>query len=304
MESPKLARDQIPEFLRAIKHNRKVAAEQSESGRYTDYDYYFVSCHDGVYSIMPPGRRDAELARSYNDYFAAALVGALPLAARHGSDGIKISPTGHITKVELKLCIKNASRYGINNNGFLTVVGSPKVKGIRSDCKACYEISKNLDSKDIDTYFVLYDGTNHQVISIWKVPGSAIVRRLGKNVPKAGEKAKKLNITLSAIITDGEEVFLDFIDSVGLEAWENSIYEQAGKTRPVALPPKTKVVSTRQNANWTKDMEDQLLIMAEGGMTYDLLAKAFKVSKSSISNKLRRVRISNELRRVRANQNS
>lgn len=292
MESLKLTRDQIPAFLRAIKHNRRIAAKQSASGRYTDFDYYFVSYHNGLYTLLPPGRRDAELARSYNDYFAAALVGALPLAARHGSDGIKISPTGLITKVELKLCIKNAARFGINDNGFLTVVGSQKVKGIRSDCKACYEISKNLDSKDIDTYFILYDGNQHQLISIWKIPGSAIVRRLGKNVPKEGEKAKKLNITLSAIITEGEEVFLDFMDSVGLEAWEDSIYAQAGKTRPVALPSKTKskVVSSRQNARWTKDMENQLLIMAEGGMTYDLLAKTFKVSKSSISNKLRRAR--------------
>lgn len=280
-----LTPEQIPLFLRAIAHNRRVILEQIRTGRFCDADIYFVVEQDGEYVLLPPVsegyRRDAELARSFNDYLAGSLIGALPFAARHGSDGIKVSSTGKVTQVELKLCMKSTDRYTINENGYITVQGSKKVVGPRSDCSACYEIGNNLASKDVDTYFVIYDGKKHELITIRKMDGKDIVKRLAKIAPKDTEKAKKLSISLAAFIEEGEEVFLDFIDSVGIEAWEERIYDREGKTRPTGAP----------NSKWTDEMEEELFLLGEAKiLSYDEIAKVFGVSKSAIGNKLRRVR--------------
>lgn len=250
MESLKLTREQIPLFLRAIAHNRRVVLEQIESGRFCSSDYYFVIEQDGIYTLLPPGKRDAELARSFNDYFAGSLIGALPFAARHGSDGIQVSPTGVITPVELKLCMKSEDRYTINEKGYLTVVGSKRVVGFRSDGSACYEIGNNLASKNVDTYFVVYDGIKHELIAIYKMKGNDIISRLGKVAPKDSEKAKKISITLAAFMESGEEIFLDFLDSVGVEAWEKRIYDREGRD-----PSETVVWSPERNELFFKMWE-------------------------------------------------
>lgn len=281
MESPKLARNQISQFLRAIAHNRRTVLEQIRTGKFCDAEYFFVLEKDGEFTLLPPGRRDADLARSFNDYFAGALVGALPFAARHGSDGIKVSSTGDVTKVELKLCIRNGDRYTINDNGYLTIVGSDKAVGFRSDCCACYEIGNNLASKEVETYLILYDGKKHELIAIFRMNGKNIVDRLAKVAPKDSEKAKKLSISLSAFMKDGEEIFLDFLDSVGVDEWEQRIYDREGKSRPEGPG----------NSKWSKEMEDHLFLLGQGDLSYDEMAKIFGVTKNAISNKLRRVRL-------------
>lgn len=271
MESKQLLREQIPHFRSAINHNRRVVEEQMKTGEFCAASYYFVIEKEGGYTLLPPGRRDAELARSFNDYFAGALVGALPFAARHGSDGIRVSWTGKITKVELKLCIKNEDRYTINENGYFTVVGSKKVVGFRSDCSACYEIGNNLASKEVETYLVLYDGKRHELIAIYRMAGKNIVNRLAKVAPKDSEKAKKLSITLSAFMEEGEEIFLDFAPSVGVEAWEQRIYEREGKDPQDII-----------RGCWTKKLDERFAILWSTGVSLADMMDEFGKTKQSI----------------------
>lgn len=255
--------DQIPLFLRAIAHNRKVVLEQISNGRFCDSDYFFVTEQSDGFDLVPPGRRDATLARSFDDYFAGSLVGALPFTGRHGSDGIKVSSTGKVTQVELKLCIKNDDRYSINEKGYLTVHNAKKAVGFRSDCSACYELKHNLQSKNVETFFVLYDGKNHELIAIFKMSGADIISRLEHLVPKEGEKAKKVSISLAAFMESGEEVFLDFIDSVGVINWERRIYERFGRN------------PTESSGYWNQTRTARLALLWTTGVKLDVINAEF-----------------------------
>lgn len=272
--------EQIPLFLRAIAHNRTVIQEQIRTGRFCDADIYFVIEQDDDYVLLPPGRRDAELARSFNDYFAGTLVGALPFASRHGSDGIRVSRTGRITKVELKLCIKNQDRYTINENGFFTVVDSGKVVGFKSDCSACYEVKHNLAGKEVETYFVLYDGKAHELIAIWRMDGKKIVERLAKVAPKDSEKAKKISISLSAFMEEGEEVFLDFIPSVGVDSWIQRIYEREGRDPQEAI-----------RGCWTKQLDERFKVMWTSGTSLSDMMVEFGKTKQAIQSRAKILRV-------------
>jgi len=290
--SSQLTREQIPQFLRAIAHNRRTVMEQLQTGQFCCHSYYFVTVRDGSYHLLPPGRRNMELARKFDDYLPGSLIGALPSVALHGCDGIKINAFGQVTKVELKLSLKSSDRYTLTSGGTITVRDREKPVSFRSDSAACFEIGGNLASKEVDTYLVNMDADTYDLISIYCMPGSEIVRCLEKNVPKANERAKKMKITLSRFMKHGSEVFLSCMDSLGVVGWEDRIYAREGKNRPQPQTRAVRRTNKGRNGFWTKEKEDLLRVHWTSGTNSHVIVRSLgATSLKAVQSKAKRLQL-------------
>lgn len=238
---------QIPLFIAAVEHNKRMLQEQCRTRRFCNQDYYFVAVENGELVLILPGTHDMDLTRSVNDYIAGALVGALPFIDLHGSDGIKIDECGNITQVELKLCMKAGTRYEINDSGKITIIGG--TGGVRSDGAAHYEIVDNLEKKNVSTYFVMFDKTTYELIQVYRMTGDNVIELIGKNQNTGEDKSsKKRSITLSAFMKHGQKVFQDVLPAVGVEEWEHRIYHRCGRNPSEGEP----VWTVEKNAVFAK----------------------------------------------------
>jgi hypothetical protein len=265
-----LRRDQISAFLKAIRHNGKVIRQQIKSGKIYDFDYYFVKVENGELVLIPPGRHNMSTSRSSNDFIAGALVGALPFLELHGSDGIKVDECGEVKQVELKLCMKDPSRYTISESGRITVKDSVEVVGYRSDAAVHYEIVNNIEGKRVDTYVVFCDDVTWEVISAHRMDGDTVVDLISKNQVTGEDKtSKKRSITLASIMKHGKEVFLSGVDSVGVEEWEKRIYDREGRDPSEA------------EGYWNDTRKTRLTVLWRTGVKLDVIMKEFPEKKKT-----------------------
>jgi hypothetical protein len=253
--------EQIPAFLAAVKHNKAVLIEQLRTRRICDADYYFVKTTDNGLELIQPETHTMDNGRAFNDFVAGSLVGALPFADLHGSDGIRLDECGNIREVELKLCMKSNFRYEIHEKGHINIINGSG--NFRSDVCAYYEIVHNINKKNVDTYLIAFDKDTWELIDVYRMTGEKVVELLAKNQTSGEDKtSKKRSITLAAFMKHGQKVYQETLEPVGVEAWEKRIYDRYGRD-----PSDAHV--------WSKDRDELFISLWTTGEPLDKILALF-----------------------------
>jgi len=167
------------------------------------------------------------LSSKSHDIRCAVILGFLPiLGKKTGPDAIKL--TGKIfSSVELKSSYTDESKfyktikdtvYSVSPGKIVNgVVFRKDTTSIKSVFNASYNIKDNISSKGIDTYLILLDSRNEDVIDCFEVTGDVMMDYLNdRTIPASGS----LTIKLSIFISKGSRA-KSAIPVIGFDKWEN-----------------------------------------------------------------------------------
>lgn len=195
----------VTEYDRRVKANTELFVET--------YKYKFdVSSYNGcdmVAGERPPG---AMLNKPY-DIFAAAAVGCLAYGRKNnGPDGV-ILVNNVLRNIELKYCCIHSGELGISSRGNVISKSNPK-KTLCGLAKGEFKITsdKQLNSKNITTYLVLFDEYTNSFVGAWVMDGETVLQLLTAN----GKKSDRRSISLGQFIEYGKPVTL-MVQSIGLD---------------------------------------------------------------------------------------
>lgn len=208
------------EFDRRVVENYNTFLAQKQQGSFDITKYHLATHEMGELSIPI-------LIANIHDIYASIIVGALASPHRNGCDAI-IMDKGKVKQVELKTSYISRSSIWKSPRGTIytgTENSRNKMKPIESYLKAEYKIyKKDLESKYIDTYLICMDGSNGDLICVYKIVQDKIKEAITyKNgIIHHGDMYRK-SVSLSQFKKVGSLVNTK-IPQVGIDEWKKRIH--------------------------------------------------------------------------------
>jgi hypothetical protein len=170
------------------------------------------------------------------DILGCTAVGALPVLEKTGADGYiwYDKAGGYFAEIESKVCGVNQEDLALGKRGALyysTNLDNPKSKcSITSHFAGSFkaDMSKStLNSKNRDTFLVLFDRTENKLIGSYRIPGRKVVELLSERQER--NYGVSLTLKLSAFQYDGEIWETSNWETEGFSNWENRIIQQTAR---------------------------------------------------------------------------
>lgn len=216
-----------------IEITRKIAENSAELKQQTKRNSFDLKKFHGADASAGELSAFVLSAKAY-DILAGIHIGALPyLREKHGADGIIIK-NGIIQQVEFKTSARtfNADNSFITKRGtiyhtkkdnkLLECVNRDETRTIESTfCASFGDIiyKSNLLSKCRDTYLLVFDEHNNQIIDCFMLDGNTVVKYLRSSN----------DIKLGTFINQGSRVVLESGPVIGYAAWKKKL----GTTLPL-----------------------------------------------------------------------
>jgi hypothetical protein len=168
---------------------------------------------------------DSVMAK-WSDILGCTAVGAIPSIAKTGADGYMWYHQNGKTQcveVEVKVCGVNQEDLALGKRGALYYsvnLDNPKSKcSITSHFHGRFDINMSgatMLSKNRDTYLVMFDRTENNVIGSFKMPGKKVL----KNLQERRNNDSAITLKLSAFQYDGIPWHTSLWKPEGYTKWE------------------------------------------------------------------------------------
>lgn len=170
-----------------------------------------------------------EVASKWADILACTVIGALPCVGKHGADGyLQYTGSKDFVPVETKLCGVRHEDLAVGPRGGLYY--STNLDNWYSKCSITSHFSGKFDasmsrgtmqSKNRDTFLVLFDRTENCIIDTYGMEGKKVLELLE-------EKKNNSSITfkLSAFFHSGFAMTSGFGKFEGFDAWEERVIKK------------------------------------------------------------------------------
>jgi|Laugrespbdmm15sn_2_1035079.scaffolds.fasta_scaffold02840_3 hypothetical protein len=171
------------------------------------------------------------------DILGCTAVGAIPVLEKTGADGYiwyKTETGDYKAEIESKVCGVNQGDLALGQRGALyysTNLDNPKSKcSITSHFAGQFKAdmsASTLNSKNRDTFLVLFDRTENKLIGSYRIPGRKVVQLLSERQKR--NYGVTLTLKLSAFQYDGERWETTTWETEGFANWESRIIKQTAR---------------------------------------------------------------------------
>lgn len=208
----------VDEYNKRVYENKQIYLNQVASGSFDFTKFHGVDALAGEVTLI-------RLLKKVHDIYTAVNLNMLPYLTEHiGADAVKLV-NNEFYDVELKTCfvdITPNSAFKTAKNTIYTTkdvskwgdkVERSKVALLTSAFKASFTIKNNLHTKNRDTYLLLIDGNNSNVIDCFMLEGQKVVEFL--------ETSR--DIKLGSFIKYGHSISHNLNNYIGWQKWVDSI---------------------------------------------------------------------------------
>jgi len=209
-------------------YNKRVNENTLEYIRQQEVNSYDIKKYHG-FDVCAGELSRCKLSSKTHDILCAVVLGFLPiLDKRVGHDAIRLDDT-IFTPVELKTSYADESKFIktkkdiiysttpgkiINGN-----ISSNDTTSLKSCYNASYSIKDNITQKGIDTYLVLMDSRNDDIIDCFIITSANMISYLdGRTLSASGG----LQIKLAIFLKIGKRSS-SHIPVIGFETWSNNL---------------------------------------------------------------------------------
>jgi len=205
-----------------ILRNTEIFKKQKETNSFDLKQYYGVDAEAGQVSC-------AMLSKKAHDILASVALGFLPILTKiTGPDAIKLD--GIIfTPVELKSSFTDETKFIKTVRGTVysatpgkivnNTISPNNVTNLKSCYNATYSIKDNISLKGIDTYLVIFDSRNDDIIDCFCISAERMIIYFNsRRVAASGS----LQIKLAEFMDLGKQ-FSTVIPMIGFEKWKNTL---------------------------------------------------------------------------------
>jgi len=170
------------------------------------------------------------LASKTYDILSSVILGFLPiLVTKTGTDAIRLV-NDNFKSVELKSSYADESKFiKTENNTIYSATANKIVDGkinknnttlLKSNYNASYEIAKNIDVKNLDTFLLINDSRNDILVDCFVIEGDVMIEYLkSREIPESG----KVTIKLTKFEELGKKFTGSIIGVPGFETWSKSL---------------------------------------------------------------------------------
>ena len=212
----------VEEYKRRVEENTKEYNRQSAQGQFDLRQYH-------GFDTLARKATKCVLMKKPADILCAVILGFLPILTKNtGADAIRLD--GIIfTPVELKSSFTDESKFIKTDRGTIysaspgrivnNTISPNNVTNLKSCYNATYSIKDNISLKGIDTYLVVLDSRNDDVIDCFCIPAEKMVAYFNsRKVAASGN----LQIKLAEFMNLGKQ-FNTVIPMIGFEKWREQL---------------------------------------------------------------------------------